>query len=293
MLDRQILDRRDFERTEFYQDWARPQGMNTGAFGFFLPDRPAKHRGWGVLMLVRDSRSDVFDQGEQQRLEALLPHVRRAVSAGLQLGSAMSERDALAAALDRLAPRGALLVNAQGRVVFANAAAETLLARSDAPIGRTRDGTLTVSARAPSAVRADLVRLLARAAGKDGQSAEGGTVHIPVENLTARSIVLEVLPFADARPFGSTLVLVMIDRAQEPPQDPPLTIKALQARWDLTPAEARTALLLAKRGTGSKMLARELGVSPTTVRTHLQRVLEKTDTHSRAALVALLLHGPV
>ncbi|TNC46269.1 helix-turn-helix transcriptional regulator [Rubellimicrobium rubrum] len=73
---------------------------------------------------------------------------------------------------------------------------------------------------------------------------------------------------------------------------PVLSADALQARWGLTPAEAGVALLLARRGTGSKALARELGVSPTTVRTHLQHALEKTDTHSRAALVSLLLQGP-
>ncbi|MGE7469456.1 helix-turn-helix transcriptional regulator [Bosea sp. NPDC003192] len=55
----------------------------------------------------------------------------------------------------------------------------------------------------------------------------------------------------------------------------------------LTGAEARVAerLLL---GENTIQVARKLGVAPTTVRTHLQRILAKTDTHRQSEFACLV-----
>jgi DNA-binding CsgD family transcriptional regulator len=60
--------------------------------------------------------------------------------------------------------------------------------------------------------------------------------------------------------------------------------------YGLTPAEARVAALLARGRTVSEICAL-LGVSPNTVRTHLKRVLQKTQTRTQAQLVHVLLAG--
>ncbi len=147
--------------------------------------------------------------------------------------------------------------------------------------------------RAPAVVRAEVARLLAGAVGAEGRAREWGTARLPGTQPGAPALVVEVLPVGATRSLAGALALVLMDavpvHATAPPPLPP--VEALQERWGLTPAEAGVAGLLAKRGTGSKALARELGVSPATVRTHLQRVREKTGTHGQAALAALLLHG--
>jgi DNA-binding CsgD family transcriptional regulator len=61
--------------------------------------------------------------------------------------------------------------------------------------------------------------------------------------------------------------------------------------YRLTAAEARLAQLLAG-GLSLSKAASALDISMSTVRTHLQRIFNKTFTHHQAQLVALLLLGP-
>lgn len=62
----------------------------------------------------------------------------------------------------------------------------------------------------------------------------------------------------------------------------------LARRWGLTPAQARVAERLA-RGQSVREIAAELGVSRSTVRTHLKAIFAHTDTHRQAQLVQRLL----
>lgn len=61
--------------------------------------------------------------------------------------------------------------------------------------------------------------------------------------------------------------------------------------YGVTPAEARVAVLMAS-GASTGDVACRLNVSIATVRTHLNRLFCKTDTHHQGQLVALLLAGP-
>lgn len=63
--------------------------------------------------------------------------------------------------------------------------------------------------------------------------------------------------------------------------------RVISSVFGLTPAEARLALELMK-GDGLKPCALRLGVSPSTARTHLKHVFEKTGTRRQAELVRLL-----
>lgn len=67
--------------------------------------------------------------------------------------------------------------------------------------------------------------------------------------------------------------------------------KQLKRLYSLTPSEAKLAELLAS-GTDLPKAAMLLDISLSTVRTHLQRIYGKTDTHHQSELVALLLAGP-
>ena len=63
--------------------------------------------------------------------------------------------------------------------------------------------------------------------------------------------------------------------------------RALQELFGLTPAEASLAARI-PGSRGLQALSDDLGLSLSTVRTHLQRVFEKTGTHRQAELVQLL-----
>jgi DNA-binding CsgD family transcriptional regulator len=66
------------------------------------------------------------------------------------------------------------------------------------------------------------------------------------------------------------------------------TADSLRQEFGLTAAEAAVAKEILN-GRGLKVAARSLGVSPTTVRTHLTAVFSKTCTQRQAELVRVLL----
>ncbi|MGK6315737.1 LuxR C-terminal-related transcriptional regulator [Neorhizobium sp. DT-125] len=65
-------------------------------------------------------------------------------------------------------------------------------------------------------------------------------------------------------------------------------MSTLQRLYRLTKAEAAVAVRIT-RGDGLQSVADALSLSLSTVRTHQQRVFEKTGTHRQAELVRLLL----
>jgi DNA-binding CsgD family transcriptional regulator len=95
---------------------------------------------------------------------------------------------------------------------------------------------------------------------------------------------VHVTPFT-ARDNGPPRALVVVI---DPNDDPAPPADLLRRLFGLTTAEADVAELVAG-GHGLKPIADELALSIATVKTHLQRVFAKTDTHRQAELVRLLL----
>jgi DNA-binding CsgD family transcriptional regulator len=63
------------------------------------------------------------------------------------------------------------------------------------------------------------------------------------------------------------------------------TASSFPGNWSLTPGESRVVHELAS-GRTTAQIARELGLSVHTIRTHLKRAMVKADVHSQVALVA-------
>ncbi|MBA2397202.1 MAG: helix-turn-helix transcriptional regulator [Bradyrhizobium sp.] len=61
----------------------------------------------------------------------------------------------------------------------------------------------------------------------------------------------------------------------------------LQALFDLTPAEARTASQITE-GKSIEQISFANGIAPNTIRTHLKSVFQKTGVQRQAELVSLL-----
>jgi DNA-binding CsgD family transcriptional regulator len=67
---------------------------------------------------------------------------------------------------------------------------------------------------------------------------------------------------------------------------------AIQTTFDLTAAEARVAVLIGS-GLSGPATAAMLGISPSTVKTHLKRCFEKTGVHSQVGLARILGALPI
>lgn len=77
----------------------------------------------------------------------------------------------------------------------------------------------------------------------------------------------------------------------DPEDTPPLDAQMLRAWYDLTPAEARMAVLLAG-GLSLNEIVDRVGIGANTARTHLKSIFGKTGTRRQGDLIRLLLSNP-
>jgi PAS domain-containing protein len=126
-----ILPARALKKTDFYQDLLKPQSLLHG-LNMLLVRQPT---GSAVLGLVRAPRQGLYTQEELAFLRRLAPHLSQALQIDLRLASTQAQHDSLAALLDHLTT-ATVLLDAAGEILYANAAAETLLARGDGLQGR-------------------------------------------------------------------------------------------------------------------------------------------------------------
>ena len=206
-------------------------------------------------------------------------HVReRLVAADLRAARAE-------AALDRVGG-GVIIVDMAARILFVNRRAETILA-DESGLAKCHGA---VRARDPAAERQ--LRLAIADCTARTLSTPGGKVDIPrgADRPPLRVLVAPAERETDhsnmrwlrtARPAA---ILILIDREQKQRPDK----EQLRRRFGLTSAEVSVAFEILKGG-GTKAAAVRLGILPSTVRSHLKQIFQKTGTFRQAELVRLLL----
>lgn len=185
----------------------------------------------------------------------------------------------LASALEHLSHRTLLLIPGISlRVWYANVAARAPL---EVPLLQLRNDVLEVSGGAARQAMHAAVRCVL----EDGP---GHPVTLVLRGGDAMQHALDVrLDALDVGPDAgaptSRLVLMQLDEA--PSHE--VALQRLCADYGLTHAEAEAALLLHARGS-THALVRSSGKSVHTVRSQIKAAMQKTETHSQAALVAVV-----
>jgi DNA-binding CsgD family transcriptional regulator len=100
-----------------------------------------------------------------------------------------------------------------------------------------------------------------------------------------RPYVIHILPLATSEDASAGRALVIIIDPEQETEPPKALLRRL---FGLTNAEAEVALRV-MRGDGLKPISADLALTMATIKTHLQHVFDKTDTHRQAELVRLLL----
>lgn len=264
--------------SEFDADWMRPYEMDDGLFVRLTDDAMPT-----CFLVAAPKRSDSFDTPERVKLvNALVPHLQQALRTRSEL-TALARRSAdLAGALNAVR-HGIITVGMDGRVINLNTAAERIL--------RADDGIQFRSARiAATGMHANrkLQCALHAALADDGSMIRSGRSLVCERPSGKRSYVVHVLPLhrsAVDEIDSDTTALVLI---MDPDKEPGPAAVMLRRLYGLTVGEAEVAVRLTG-GASLGDIADELSVSYQTVRTHLQHIFDKTDTHRQAELVRLLL----
>jgi DNA-binding CsgD family transcriptional regulator len=272
-----ILKESEFHKTDFFRLWVQPQGLRDTINTQYV------RRDWisGMLSIPSYATRDPYGDAEARLTEQLTPHVRRAM-----IINDMTDKGKLALALyrhvlDQLSV-AVFIIGPGRRLIFTNASGDQLLSRGNFLL----KGGSTLQARRVAGDATALEDAIDRAAKGDSAIGISG-IGVPLIGRDGDRAAAYVLPIAGkdlrgAMGLGHCAVFV----AQRAEQQPML-MEILRTMFDLTPAEARVAALIAK-GDGPQAIAEALGISVNTVRSHLQHIFAKTQTPDQTALGALV-----
>ncbi|TAJ76072.1 MAG: hypothetical protein EPO42_13355 [Gallionellaceae bacterium] len=219
-------------------------------------------------------------EGKVRLMDALTPHLVRALQVQRTLGSAAAEKESALGLLDQLR-MGVILTNRCGEPLFYNRAAKLMRAQgiSDS------HNCLTL----PTAKETELLYKLI-AAATQGEAVSGDMrIALGSKHEYLHCLVTPVLPEFAA---GWTLslepgyVAIFISK----PGCLQLSPRRLSALYKFSPAEARLAARLAAFRSIEES-AKDLGIAIATARAQLRSVFSKTGVKGQAALLMLLATG--
>jgi DNA-binding CsgD family transcriptional regulator len=273
-----IMPYEEFRETLFYKEWAQPQGWVDAASAVL--DKSATS--YAAISVMRHERDGLVDDDARWRMSLLVPHVRRAVLIGKVIELHKAEASTLADTLDGLTA-GMFLVDKTGRIVHANESGHVMI--GDARFVRAAAGRLVATdARANQSLQ-DI--FAAAECGDDAVGVKGISVPLPAR--AGQEHVAHVLPLTAGmrRRAGASYSAVAAVFVRKATLDVPSPLETVAKRHRLTPSELRVLLAIVEIG-GVPEVANALGISETTVKTHLRHLFEKTSTTRQADLVKLV-----
>ena len=239
---------------------------------------------FGFVSVLRPRERGTWDDGEVAAYQALSPHFQRIIELQQRFGE-LSARAAVSEAALHAIASAIVLVDATGRVAFANAAAEVIF-RGETITTKSR--RLTCRMPADNAVLHKIIH--AAATGRDTGDVAANT-HILRRPGGQGPLIAVVLPLPRHHPAAGMgagmggaahVALFLLDPAAK--IDIP---DNLLRQLGCTPAEARLATALAA-GTSLTEFAESRSLSRETARSQLAQLLRKTDTGRQGELVAYL-----
>lgn len=268
----------EFLKTQFYKEWAQPQGLVD--FIATVLDKSATTA--AMFGVFRYADEGLVDDDARLRMRLIAPHIRRAVLIGRLIDLKAGEAASFADMLDGM-NSGICLVDADARIVHANAACQRLLDEGDplfAIEGRIAARDLQLDQQ--------LQPLFA--ASRSGDTALGTRgIALPLTGHDGAHYVVHVLSLASGarRSAGRAYeasAAIFIHRAALDYRAPP---EVIARAYRLTPTELRVLLAIVDVG-GVPDVSIALGIAETTIKTHLRRLFVKTGADRQADLVKIV-----
>lgn len=265
----QLVPAPTYEMSRIYNEWVRPMGDDTFRClgGVIRTGAEAAELGFH-----RGRSQPAFDEDTVRAVNEGLVHLRRMISIRSKLVSVNRQRSAAMAATD-VGMHAVLTLDAQGRLLNANSAAEELLSRGD---GLMLRGQRLVAWLANDSNAMQVA--FARAAAAAATEASALLVHRPEGAPYELSVAS-----ANKDGAGRHIIVVVTERGL-----PDFSLHArIRALYGLTPAEAEVAVRLAD-GASIARIADERRASISTVRTQLKSVAGKMRCNRQSELVGMI-----
>lgn len=221
-----------------------------------------------------------FSKAAMGFVAELRPHLVNAFAIYKHAVRLNETNQSLFAAMDRV-PTGMMMLGVQGDILFANAEAEQILA-AHGGIARGCNGRLLFdSAVSRHQFEAMVGQLISTKSSTSTSSLliRRSTAGFPPTHILHLCAVPPRMSTMDRARFVAFLCPVARSDFGQ------LEMRIIQTVLDLTPAEAHVVVEL-RRTCDLGAVATALGVAPSTVKTHLKHVFEKTGIHKQAELLA-------
>lgn len=258
-----VLNPELYHRTEFYQDFVRPNGREHMLIGVVGDDDHT------IMSFFRQRRA--FSMHERSALAAILPHVRR----GLKLRKKMKDTEHnafLNYSVFEALPGILLALDSSCKVIFANAAARQMFARQDMPFSISSvlcgEGGRVVL-KEGDGQRFRQIVYNASCSGRDGAILIEYTGRATEQ---AHQIAVYASPLRMQAGFPAAALIVIQDLSEL--RSAPISL--LGELFGLTNAECAVAVALLG-GQTAEVVAGNRQVSLETVRAQIRTVLHKTD----------------
>jgi DNA-binding CsgD family transcriptional regulator len=236
----------------------------------------------GIIGIHGGRKAEPFDETALDKLNLLLPHLRRAFQIRATLREHSIQRDISMEALDALAG-SVLLVDEQGRLVYANRSGSALL-RTGQGLA-VRDGFVIA---AHSAHADALARAISHACASTTQAPDEkseNVICLPRPGQTPLEVTVTRVRPGDLSATRDAPMAMLVARADDPLA---ASRDTLRTSFRLSQSEAELACLLAE-GLNLDEIAVQRNVSLNTVRSQLKATFHKTGVRRQSELVTLVL----
>ncbi len=272
-----ILPREEFINGRFYKEVLEPDGQGD-YIGMIALKEGTRYVPLTLSTMYEDGP---FTQRAVELIRLLAPHICRSAKIGLALELKALNNARLESTLNSLSA-GVFLVNRDGKILFMNTAAEGQVMRGQA-LGATNNRLVPNDAAAAHAFAQAL-------SGADDAAVGGISLALPD---AAGGMVATLLPLENGERqnlSGLSSPAAFAVFVQDPAIVPPVPGAAFAKLYNLTPAELRVSLALAPSFSPQEA-ADNLGLSVSTVKSHLQHIFTKTGINKQIDLMQLLMRA--
>lgn len=271
-----LVPQPELEDTRFFKEWIAPQGLGD-SIGIVLEKEAQR-----AAFLAFQGVSGFVTDETRRRASLLVPHFQRAVAIGRLFDAQKAVEAVLTKTLDGI-DDGVLLVDADARIVFANARAKMMIEQG--AVLRASNGLLRAAAAAADRTLRESLGALADSSAPIAASG----ITITLSDAPGRCWIANLLPLGQGsrRRVGTAHDAAAAVFVRSATFAEPAPLEALAKDYQLTASEIRVVEAIL-RISGHDAIAGALGISRATVKTHLNRIYRKCGAKNQSDLIKLV-----